>query len=179
VRLFVAVWPSTPAVADLASAVSALRVDGTAPRWLPANRWHVTLAFLGEVDDATVPRLRPGLGRAALRAAPTELQLTGAGRFGLGVLWVGLAGEVAPLTELATRAAAAARRTGIEVEDRRFHPHLTVARGRPGADLQSWAKALASYAGPAWPMDRVSLVRSQLGPKPTYTELESWPITGR
>jgi RNA 2',3'-cyclic 3'-phosphodiesterase len=179
VRLFVAVWPSAPAVADLASAVSALHVDGTAPRWLPANRWHVTLAFLDEVDDATVPRLRAGLGRRARRAAPTELQLTGAGRFGRGVLWVGVAGDVVSLTELATHTAAAARRTGIEVEDRRFHPHLTVARGRPGADLGPWAKALASYAGPAWPMDRVSLVRSQLGPKPTYTELESWPITDR
>jgi 2'-5' RNA ligase len=179
VRLFVAVWPSAPAVADLASAVSALHVDGTAPQWLPANRWHVTLAFLGEVDDATVSRLRAGLGRRARRAAPTELQLTGAGRFGRGVLWVGVAGDVVPLTELATHTAAAARRTGIEVEDRRFHPHLTVARGRPGADLGPWAKALASYAGPAWPMDRVSLVQSQLGPKPTYTELGSWPIAGR
>ncbi|MGN6335946.1 RNA 2',3'-cyclic phosphodiesterase [Mycobacterium sp.] len=176
-RLFVAVWPSAPAIAGLASAVAALHVDGVPPRWLPDNRWHVTLAFLGEVDEATVPRLRAGLSRAAARRAPTELQLTGAGRFGRSVLWVGVAGDVAPLTELATRAAAAARHTGIEIEDRRFHPHLTVARGRPGADLRPWAKALASYVGPPWPMDRVSLARSTLGPPPAYTEVQSWPIT--
>ena len=175
-RLFVAVWPSAPAIADLASAVAALHVDGVAPRWLPENRWHVTLTFLGEVEEATVPRLRTGLGRAARRGPPTELQLKGAGRFGQGVLWVGVAGDVAPLTELATRAAAAARRTGIEVEDRRFHAHLTIARGRPRADLRAWAKALVAYGGPPWPMDRVSLVRSELGPRPTYTELAAWPI---
>ena len=64
-RLFVAVWPSARAIADLAEAVAALRLDGVAPRWLPDSRWHVTLAFLGEVDEATVPRLRTGLGRAA------------------------------------------------------------------------------------------------------------------
>jgi 2'-5' RNA ligase len=175
-RLFVAVWPSAPAIADLALGVSALQVDGVAPRWLPDNRWHVTLTFLGEVDEATVPRLRAGLDRAARRAARAELRLEGAGRFGQGVLWVGVAGDRAPLTELATRTAAAMRHTGIQVEDRRFHPHLTVARGRPGADLRPWVKALASYAGPPWPMDRVSLVWSKLGPRPTYTELESWPI---
>jgi 2'-5' RNA ligase len=179
VRLFVAVWPSAPAIADLATAVAALSLDGVAPRWLPDSRWHVTLAFLGEVEEATVPRLRTGLGRAALRAAPTELRLAGVGRFGRGVLWVGVAGDVAPLIELAGRAAAAARHTGIEVEDRRFHPHLTIARGRAGADLRQWVKALASYAGPPWPMDRVSLVRSKVGPRPSYNELESWPITRR
>lgn len=176
-RLFVAVWPSAPAIADLASAVAGLHVDGPAPRWLPDTRWHITLAFLGEVDEATVPRLRTGLGRAVRRATATHLQLKGAGRFGQGVLWVGVAGDVAPLTELATHAAAAGRHTGIEVEDRRFHPHLTVARGRHGADLRPWAKALAAYAGPQWPMDRVSLVQSKLGPRPTYTELDIWPIT--
>ena len=94
-RLFVAVWPPAPAIADLATAVAALPLDGVAPRWLPDSRWHVTLAFLGEVDEATVPRLRTGLGRAALRAAPTELRLAGVGRFGRGVLWVGVAGDVA------------------------------------------------------------------------------------
>jgi 2'-5' RNA ligase len=179
VRLFVAVWPSAPAIADLATAVAAVHLYDVAPRWLPDHRWHITLAFLREVDEATVPRLRTGLGRAAQQAALTALQLAGAGRFGGGVLWVGVAGDVAPLTELAGRAAAAARHVGIEVADRRFHPHLTVARGRAGADLRAWAKALASYAGPPWPMDRVSLVQSRLGPRPTYTELDSWPITRR
>ena len=178
-RLFVAVWPSDRAIADLAAAVAALRLDGVAPRWLPDSRWHITLVFLGEVAEATVPRLGTVLGRAAQRAAPTELQLAGAGRFGRGVLWLGVAGDVAPLTELAGRAAAAARHTGIEVAVRRFHPHLTIAHGRTGADLRPWVKALASYAGPPWPMDRVSLVRSKVGPRPTYTELESWPIPRR
>jgi 2'-5' RNA ligase len=84
-----------------------------------------------------------------------------------------------PSDREATHAAAAARHSGIEVEDRRFHPHLTIARGRAGADLRQWVKALASYAGPPWPMDRVSLVRSKVGPRPSYTELESWPITRR
>jgi 2'-5' RNA ligase len=175
-RLFVAVWPGASAIAHLAAAVEALQVDSGPPRWLPGERWHLTLAFLGEVDEATVPRLQAGLARAARRANRTELQLAGAGRFGNNVLWVGVAGSAAPLTELAGRAGAAARRTGIVLEDRQFHPHLTVARGRDGCDLQLWARTLVSYAGPSWPMDQVSLVRSTLGPQPSYTELASWPI---
>jgi RNA 2',3'-cyclic 3'-phosphodiesterase len=176
VRLFVAIWPSAPAIADLAAAVAALPVTSAPPRWLPEDRWHVTLTFLGEVDEATVPRLSAGLTRAAGRATSTELQLAGAGRFGRGVLWVGLAGDLAPLIRLADRAEAAARHTGMELEEHRFRPHLTVARGRADCDLRPWADALASYAGPVWPMDRLCLVRSSLGPRPTYTELGSWPI---
>ena len=175
-RLFVAVWPVS--VGDRSSRSGGRGAAGgqRAAAMAAGSPVALTLAFLGEVDEATVPRLQAGLARSARRADRTELQLAGAGRFGRNVLWVGVAGAAAPLTELAGRASAAARRAGIVLEDRQFHPHLTVARGRDGCDLRPWARALASYAGPSWPMAQVSLVRSTLGPRPSYTELASWPI---
>lgn len=56
-RLFVAVNPPEPAVAELASAVHDLRALPGAERlrWAERPGWHFTLAFLGEVDEALLP----------------------------------------------------------------------------------------------------------------------------
>ncbi|NHC46910.1 RNA 2',3'-cyclic phosphodiesterase [Motilibacter aurantiacus] len=179
-RLFVALPLPPEVLAQLDAALVAVRADHPEPRWVPAQRWHLTLAFLGEVEERAVPELGERLARAAARRGPLELALAGAGRFGSGVLWVGLTGEVGRLSRLAEAIAAAARRTGIEVEDRRFRPHLTVARGRAAAgrpaDLRPAAAALAAYEGPGFRAGHVALVRSVLGPQPAYTELAAWPL---
>ena len=175
--------PSAEAIGHLAETLHALTRTGPAAsgaiRWAPAQRWHLTLAFLGEVDEDRVPRLADRLERAARRGTPVELQLRGGGHFGRTVLWVAVVGNVQPLARLAAASMAAARRAGIPIEDQRtFRPHLTVARGRPGADLRPWATQLADYAGPTWTATRVALVRSRLGPSPTHEDLHVWDLGG-
>lgn len=178
-RLFVAVWPPESAIADLAQAVAALTVDAPAPRWLPVHRWHITLAFLGEVEESAVPDLTQRLARTVRGAESGELRLAGAGRFGRAVLWAGVSGEVDPLATLARRICAAARGAGIGLDDRPFHPHLTLARSGHGANLRPWCAALAKYIGPSWAADRVTLVRSTLGPHPVYERVAAWPVGRR
>ena len=182
-RLFVGVRPAPEAIAHLAEALQALTRTGpeasSAIRWVPAQRWHLTLAFLGEVDEDRVARLVARLERAARRCGPAELQLHGGGHFGRTVLWVAVVGDVQPIARLAAASRAAARRAGISIEDERtFRLHLTVARGRPGADLRPWARELAAYAGPSWTASRVALVRSRLGPSTTHDDLQVWDLGG-
>ncbi len=182
-RLFVGVRPSPDAVAHLAEALHGLTRAGPAAldavRWVPAQRWHLTLAFLGEVGENRVARLAARLERAARRCSPAELQLHGGGHFGRTVLWVAVVGDVQPIARLAAASRAAARRAGIAIDDQRaFRPHLTVARGGPGADLRPWARHLADYAGPTWTASRVALVRSRLGPSPTHEDLHVWDLGG-
>ncbi len=180
-RLFVAVYPSPPAVASLRAALP--RDD--ALRWTPAEQWHLTLVFLGEVADDRVPELTRRLGRAAVRSAPMRLSLGRVGTFPKQarrgrVLWSAVNGDVAELTRLADRCAAAARRTGLDVEDRAFRAHLTLARARePEADMSAHVAALAGYDGPEWLAEQVVLVRSFLGRPVRHEPVHSWPLAGR
>lgn len=65
------------------------------------------------------------------------------------------------------------------MEERRFRPHLTVARARGrGADLRGAARALSAYAGPWWVAADVRLVRSHPGPPLVHEALATLPLTG-
>jgi 2'-5' RNA ligase len=160
-RLFVAVYPPDAVAWDLRR-----RLLGTGERVVrltPIDRWHITLAFLGEVAAERLPEVEQALGQVSVPRG-TELRLRGGGRFGgkgrSTVLWAGVDGELAEL-----------RRDVCErlgVPDRDFTPHLTVAyRDDPVVRL-----ALGDYAGPSWRLNEIALVRSD--PGEGYTTLRSW-----
>lgn len=181
-RLFVAVTPPPQALDELSSATAAVRSARPELRWTRPDQWHLTLAFLGEVDDQACSDLSVRLGRAASRHPTMDLALHGAGRFGDRVLWSRIVGDVVALRGLAASVRAAARRAHIDVEDRPYRPHLTLARGREGADLRPVVDALAGFAGRTWTADELHLVRSHLGAGPErtsrYEPLTSWKLTG-
>jgi len=89
-------------------------------------------------------------------------------------------GDREPLRRLAASAGAAARRSGLDVEDRPYRPHLTLARNTGGADLRPLVTALAAYTGIDWTADRLHLVRSRLGQGPgrtaAYDTVAYWPL---
>ena len=186
-RLFVAVYPPPAAVTDLASCVGRLalgqpREPGRAVRAVPPDRWHLTLAFLGEVAEQREPVARAAVEAAAREATLPELRLGGAGRFGKGrftTVWIGVRGETAVLTGLSKAVRRELRRGKLPFDDKPFRPHLTL--GRPGdrlsaAELAADLAALDEYEGPPWRVQAVELVRSQPGPKPRYDRLAAFPL---
>ena len=178
-RLFVAL-PVPPAQrAEVGAAVAATRSElRNLPglRWPPPERWHVTLAFLGSVDERSLPGLDERLGRAARRAAPIAVRVEGAGRFDGRVLWVGVQGDAAVLRSLAAAVAAAARRMGIDVDDRPLRPHLTVARADRTVDLRPAVSSLSGFSGQPWTAYHIELVSSRLGAQPAYETLRTFPL---
>jgi RNA 2',3'-cyclic 3'-phosphodiesterase len=181
-RLFVAATPPPEALAQLQSAVAGVHSAPPELRWTRPAQWHLTLAFLGEVDDEARRDLAVRLARTAVRHPPMRLALQGAGRFGDRVLWTRVTGDVAPLRRLAASVRAAARRAGVAVEERPYRPHLTLARARDGTDLRPVVDALAGFAGHTWTAGELHLMRSHLaaGPDRTsrYELLDSWPLAG-
>ncbi|MFD9866660.1 RNA 2',3'-cyclic phosphodiesterase [Streptomyces niveus] len=184
-RLFAAVLPPVHAADELAEAVD-LRVRGLpgaeGMRWTGRAGWHFTLAFMGEVDDALVPELTERLERAAHRTRAFSLRLRGGGHFGGRALWAGAAGGIAELRRLAERADAAARRTGVPMEEHRsYRPHLTLARTRTETDLRPYVAALDGFEGTPWEVGELALVRSRLpvdgvpGEQPRYETLVRCP----
>ncbi|MGW6508359.1 RNA 2',3'-cyclic phosphodiesterase [Streptomyces niveus] len=177
-RLFAAVLPSDRAADELAVAVEQ-RLRGLPGaeelRWTGREGWHFTLAFMGEVDEELVPELTERLERAAHRTEAFPLRLHGGGHFGGRALWAGAAGGIAELRRLAERADAAARRTGVPMEEHRaYRPHLTLARTRTDTDLTPYVAALDGFEGSPWEVGELALVRSMLpvsgvpGEQPRY-----------
>ena len=80
-RLFVAVAVPAHAADELDGAVAPLRQSWPALRWTGRDAWHVTLAFLGEVNETVSTRLEPRLERAATRHPCLAVSLGGAGAF--------------------------------------------------------------------------------------------------
>ncbi|MFD9287353.1 RNA 2',3'-cyclic phosphodiesterase [Streptomyces sp. NPDC060030] len=184
-RLFAAVLPPAPAADELAGAVARLRrLPGALDlRWTARAGWHYTLAFLGSVDEELLPELYTRLARAAHRTEPFPLRIRGGGRFDGRALWAGAEGDLGTLRLLARRAAAAARKSGIPMEEHRRHtPHLTLARSRSGADLTPYTEALRGFEGTRWEVGEIGLVRSDLpvggvpGEQPRYEVVRAWPL---
>jgi 2'-5' RNA ligase len=88
-------------------------------------------------------------------------------------------GDVPVLAALGDALRRQLKRSRLPYDDRPFRPHLTLAR--PGdrigpAELAADLEALAGYEGPPWPVDSLHLVRSHLGPHPTYDLLTSYSL---
>jgi 2'-5' RNA ligase len=106
-------------------------ISGNLPgaRWVPGEQLHLTLRFIGDVDVATFKAVKTALTQVSTQ--PFSLQLRGVGHFPPGkqprVLWVGME-ESRPLLELQERVEAALITAGIAPDERRFSPHITIAR---------------------------------------------------
>ncbi|MFJ4784369.1 RNA 2',3'-cyclic phosphodiesterase [Streptomyces sp. NPDC088794] len=185
-RLFAALLPPERVLAELGAVVDELRrlPGADALRWTGRPGWHFTLAFYGEVDDDVVPELSARLARVARESEPFGLAVRGGGQFGDGrALWAGVEGELAGLRVLAERCEGAAREAGVEMrEHRRYRAHLTLARGRDAADVRPYLDRLDEFAGQAWTVDELALVRSNLprsgvpGEQPRYEAVARWSL---
>ena len=181
-RAFVAVVPPAAAVAPLRALVDAVRRTDDGLGWVTPERWHFTLAFLGDITDKQAARLTPALDRVAARHAPFSVNVDGAGWFPRPtrpqVLWAGLAGDVAALTAVAGDVVAAARGAHVPVDGKAFRPHLTLARVRRSSQVDGLALlgALARVEGPPFTAEELVLLRSHLGPQPRYEPLQRWRL---
>jgi RNA 2',3'-cyclic 3'-phosphodiesterase len=184
-RLFVAIAPSVVALDELEAATMPLREAWPQLRWTDRPAWHITLAFLGEVDEPAAAQLEPKLEDAARGHPALGLSVAGSGAFPgparARVLWTGIAGDLEGLKALCRRVVKGAREAGAPPPDdgRGFTPHLTLARCRAPADVSSLAGALAGYAGTPWAAAEIHLIRSLLAARPRYEVIGTWPLQGR
>ncbi|MFI0409869.1 RNA 2',3'-cyclic phosphodiesterase [Actinomadura sp. 3N508] len=185
-RLFVALVPPPDVLDELEEAVLPHRDAMPELKWVRRELLHVTLTFLGEVDDRTLDRLLPRLERAVGRHERMSLSLAGAGAFpGSGtharVLWTGLYGDRRGMARLAASTTAAGRRVGtLPDKHRGFRPHLTLARSRSPVDVRPLMESLSAFAGAPWTAGSVQLMRSHLPGKDysqlTYESLKTWSL---
>ncbi len=189
VRLFIAVHLDPATREALAAASEALRAPaaGVPVAWVAAENFHVTLKFLGGVDEAKVPALIEALHSAVARQRGFRFQVGGLGAFPFPtrprVLWAGVAVGAERLGALAQNIDEATARLGFPREARPFSPHITLGRVRDSRHAPALAQALEG-AG-TWPfgtvtIERVALMRSDLSPRGArYTTLAAVPMAPR
>ena len=131
-------------------------------RFVPEGSHHLTLAFLGEVDETGVRAAMEALETACAGMGPIELAAEGLGTFGRGratTLWLGIRrSEELDLLARRVREELAAR--GLTYDEKDFLPHVTLARRAraPRGELGDLAFPLPDEAR------RVTLFRSILEP---------------
>jgi 2'-5' RNA ligase len=138
--------------------------------WERTEKLHLTIKFLGEIEESHVERLSRAAERAASGLWPFELRLEGTGAFptrGLPrVLWLGVTDAPGLLAELQRRLEDECAGEGFARERRAFKPHLTLARLRTPADAQQLAdlNRATLFEAVAFSVSELVVVRSELGP---------------
>jgi 2'-5' RNA ligase len=146
---------------DIKLRLSTLCAGVPEARWVDAGNLHLTLRFIGEVDEGTASDIDAALLR--LSAPRFTLALAGVGQFGTRMLWIGV--EKSPeLLQLQTRVESALQRAGIPPDTRRFTPHVSLARLRPplGPKVRAFIEANAAFRAEPFPVRHFKLVASYL-----------------
>jgi RNA 2',3'-cyclic 3'-phosphodiesterase len=150
-RLFVAVELDAAALEAIAEVQQRLKAalsnQRGSMRWTQADHMHLTLAFLGEVPDDRAAVIVDAAGRP-IDQPPFAITFQGLGVFPSHgpprVLWIGVGEGADELAMLRRTIAARVASCGVALEDRAFHPHLTLGRWRDAARSDRRA-ALAAF----------------------------------
>lgn len=134
-------------------------------RWVPVEQIHLTLSFLGEVEESAVEPLTEKL--AHIHVPAFDLRCGGTGCFPTRhrprVLWIGVEQEP-HLYDLAAKVRAAVLACGIPQEDRHFSPHLTLARlkMKPSSEFDAFLDKHKDLKVPPIHVREFTLFQSQL-----------------
>jgi RNA 2',3'-cyclic 3'-phosphodiesterase len=184
IRAFLAIDLPDALRAKLALVQGELKKSGADVRWVAVGNIHLTLKFFGNVPDADIDLLGKAAREAAAAHPPLQLQVTKAGAFpnirSPRVVWVGLGGELIPLTQLYHQLEKSFAALGYPPEDRAFSPHLTLGRVKSPANRHRLAQMLEKLPPLDWPpfaVDQLILFQSVLSPRgSTYTPLQVAPL---
>jgi 2'-5' RNA ligase len=169
-RLFFAIWPDASSRAQLEGLAARLQ-SRAGGRAVPADKVHLTLAFLGEV----APDRADDLVKAAdkVREAPFDLVLDRVGAFRRArVTWVGSTNAPPALIAVEGMLREALRARGFELEERPFAPHVTLVRKAEKTLAPEPIEPIA------WRVEEIALVSSEPGTG-AYKTMATWPLKAR
>lgn len=148
-------------------------------KWVEFENLHITLKFLGEIDEKKKEELSPILSEISKKYKPFNVSLEGLGCFpsprNPRVLWVGVGEGDKELIRIAKELENSLIRYGFKKEERKFHPHLTIGR------IKTFCKVDDILERPiktdSFLITSLILFKSTLKPEgPIYDELNRFPL---
>jgi 2'-5' RNA ligase len=186
-RLFLAIELGSSLLDALDVAIAPLREEVAEIAWVPREKRHLTLKFLGDVEDGGASRITAAVERVAAGHRPFELTLREVGAFPnfrrARVVWIGV--EHDPRLELLQHdLEVACEEAGFEVEGRPFRPHVTVARVRVPWQVERARQVARLARSVRWSaaemVQGVTLMESMLAPAGArYVRLHAATLRGR
>lgn len=147
--------------------------------WTKISGIHITLKFLGDIEEGTIDKVDAAITDASKGQLPFEIEIRGSGAFpnlkNPRVIWLGIEDKTKGLLRLQQPLEDGLKALGFEPEKREFRPHLTLGRvkGFKGNERLSLAVSdLKDIEIGSFPVDRVILYKSELRPTgAVYTKL--------
>lgn len=181
-RCFIAIELPDPVHEALEAVKSRLRAAGVKASWVRPGNVHLTLRFLGEIDESQAARIAVTLEEDYEASRPFRLRVEGLGAFPNprrpSVVWAGCGPLDSGLAEAQRKAEAAARAIGLDPEQKAFRPHLTLGRIRDRRAAGPVAEALVherDFDGGEFEVSGVALFESRLSPAGAeYTRLKEF-----
>ena len=183
-RLFLAFDLDAPVIDRLAEASGRLKRTLPKARWCGRDALHMTVKFFGTIPLACVAVIAVAVRKAVALRAPVECEVRGIGGFpGLDaprVLWAGAGAGSAEICAIAEELLMELEIEGFGGEERKFVPHVTLARfdkrdhGVHGA-LEAAMPGHADMSFGTSEIGQVTLYSSELTPRgPVYGITDRW-----
>ncbi|MDA5192660.1 RNA 2',3'-cyclic phosphodiesterase [Govanella unica] len=180
IRLFVAIELPEP----IRNYLLRLQTGIRAAYWQRDDQLHLTLSFIGDVDEGTARDIDTALATITMPAF--TIALDGAGLFGTmfkpRILWAGIAPRD-PVIRLHDKIETAIRRLGLQLDDRKFAPHATLARIRDGRaaapGVLQFLEAHGGLISASFEVNSFALYSSKLTDQgPQYHVEARYPLAG-
>ncbi|MBC8270058.1 MAG: RNA 2',3'-cyclic phosphodiesterase [Rhodospirillaceae bacterium] len=162
IRLFVGI----PLAQDVRQHLHSLSGGLEGAHWISPENMHLTLRFIGEVDEVQAADINDAL--SSIDSPAFEISLAGVEAFGrahmVHTIWAAVPGEPA-LSHLHGKVERALVQSGLAPERRKFTPHITLARVRksPKGKAAAWLADHGGFKSPPFTVDHFVLFRSHLG----------------
>lgn len=188
IRVFIAISLPGHVKKELKRLQDRLKSAGIQGSWPRPETLHLTLKFLGEVDEDRVPCLRECLGRTAGRACCFDLTAGGLGVFpGVSnprIIWAGTGGRTDILDMVFRDLEQELYLLGFQREPRRFLAHVTLARMKKDLflekDLAQLIRACRDIRSRTFTVRSLELYKSRLRPEgPVHSVLFSARFGGK
>ncbi len=162
-----------------------VKKSGLEAGWVKPGNIHLTIVFLGDINEKDVPAVISCLDSAVVNYKPFDISLGGMGLFPdirkPRVLWFGLNGEIERLASLRDDLQKPLESFGIKQEKRSFKPHLTLGRfRRPVRERNLLKRIVDDYSNISafgGTLDELVLFKSELKPGGSiYTKIHSWHL---
>lgn len=181
-RTFISIHIDDGAKAAIQALQDELRPRAPQMRWSPPDKCHLTLKFLGSIEEDALTKLKQNLGAAAQEVRPFTLEFAGLGQFpprgNLAVLWVGVQEGQEPLMQLEQAIRRLLNEHEIGFDQKKFSPHLTLGRAPRNQSLRWKALPRDRYIQVASQrVEAFSLMQSELHPSGAiHTELQRFTL---
>jgi 2'-5' RNA ligase len=187
-RTFIALPIPNPLKSKLERLQRLIAPDLPGASWVEPAGFHLTLAFLGDVDDTHLNNVCKAVAEAVKDLPPFGLTIKGLGAFPDAskprVLWAGIEGDIEPLGRLQEAVVEAVEKVDYPPDDDRFHPHITLGRLKVGrgreVDMTPLEAHYRNWAAGVFTADSVVTYASTSTPEgPAYAPLGVAPLAKR